>query len=490
MKVQRAWRRRWELAMVHGGDRRILRFVLAIVGVPFCWWLGRAIVHSPALALFALSSAFSISVLFKPEWALYLLLSIGFSFTPDDIGIINLPLFDSPRDALVFAGLAGAILRLVKSRRPLPLLPIFVPLAFMVLVRVVTLTGHPRTMLPLWWMYLPQFQLTASDLYFLVLTLTGAVLTWLLVDAPDKARNVLISILVGVVLRTLVTTGWLLTQPNFFSDEVGVVRQLAHLSPDTPISTQILFGSFLPGIINAAQFFPVFLALGLVLHSRPLVRWISLVTTVAFIVINVPSGFRASFVALTTGPLVLLLLGSYWMPNRRAGMGLLLLSLLGVVLVFRTGAGLVTLASLVDEAAIGEGARTGIYQLQMNLFLQNPIFGMGYRAGHSDVFDWASGVGLLYLIPALVATLWPIRQLWRLLRSTQGIEERALLAGLLAGWVGIMVMATVNVVLTHPEAGMRFWSLAVIIGLWTRWHSERPGTSVVRISRTSEPPSA
>ena len=477
--------------IVPGWDRRILLSTLSIVGIAICWWLGRTVTQSLILAVYALFGLFSILALLKPEWGFYLILSIGFSFIPYDIRI-NLPLFDSALEVLIFACLAGAVSKLVVSRRPLPFLPIFVPLAFMVFAHTgIALIGHGMVLLPSWWMYLPQFQLSVGDLYFLAFTLLGALFTWLLVDTPDKARNVLISILVGVALRTMVSTGWLLATPGAFSDEVGIVRLTSHMGlANTPLLTRLLTGPFMALLLNTAQFFPVFLALSLTLRSRPILRLICLVTVGGFIITNALSGFRASIVTLATGTLVLLLLGPHWMPNRRTGIGMMLLSVFGMVLVANAGGGARALASLIETVTTGSGDRADLYRFQINLFLQSPIFGTGFRGDHSDLLDRASAMGLIYLAPTLIATLWPIRQLWRLLRSTQGIEERALLAGLLAGWVGIMVMATVNVVLTHPEAGMRFWSLAVIIGLWTRWHSERPGTSVVRISRTSEPPSA
>ncbi|MFQ5852942.1 MAG: O-antigen ligase family protein [Candidatus Binatia bacterium] len=472
--------------MLPGRNSRILEILLVIV---LLWRVGSLAAEPTVSGAYVILALLSTWALLKPEWGFYLFLSIGFSFIPYDFRI-DMPLFNSAREVLIFACLSGAFLKLVKSRRSLPFLPIFVPLVIMLLVSTVLIfAGQGAMGMELWWVKLPQFQIAIKDLYFLVLTMLGALLTWLLVDTPDKARNVLISILAGVVLRTFFTTGWLVTQPDFFSNEVGLVRELEHMSIyNTPLHTRLLFGSFLSLIINAAHFFPLFLALGLTLRGRPVLRLICLVTAVAFMLINAPSGMRASIVALTVGPLILLLLSPYWMPSWRAGISIGLLSVFGLVVVSHVGGGPATLASLFEEATTGTGERLDLYRIQINLFLGNPIFGTGFRAGHSTVLDWASAMGLIFLVPALIATLWPIRQLWRLLRSSRSIEERALLAGLLAGWVGIMVLASITEVLFRPEPGMRFWALAVVIGLWTKWHLEKPGVSIVRISREKKPP--
>ncbi len=403
-------------------------------------------------------------------------------------GSINLPLpvLDSPLQLVLIATMGAASLRFVMRHKPILRTGIYYPIAICIMLMVVNLA-------------LGRGPDTNLRLYRFLLSLWPFALVVLMVEKPQQARRFLLSAVVPIALLVVLWLPIMVWFVHTGQSSAGLARMAKSSSTSTlAVEYPILF--FLrPGGVTQSWIVltvaPIFLGVGLLsqhLGRQRLARLLYLLCA-AYLFL---STFVGSIVGLVFETFLVIVL-VHWMDRLQVRhLGYLALVVLVVFLVIVwTGVSDEIVKRfqihLAPETVAVTSGRLGAYESGIRLAMKYPLFGIGaYQyagsttpagesvQGHSFWLPAVYEFGIFYALAWVAIVLIICRQCWNLLNETCH-EEKAVLVGIFAGLVTVVLLSAVNSVLSAPGPDAYFWLFAGLVLLWSDWRKRDPQASLL-----------
>ena len=462
--------------------RYFLVFLAVIGGI----LIGRMVAGSgggPGAAFMLPFIPLAVIVLTKPEIGIALAFPV-LMLIP--YGAINLPLpvLDSPLQLVLIATVGAASLRFVTRHKSILRTWIYYPIAICIMLMVASLA-------------LGRGADTNLRLYRFLLSLWPFALVVLMVEKPQQARRFLLSALAPVVLLVVL---WLPVMVWFVytgQSAAGLLR-MAYAGTFFEETYPIL--AFLkPGGVTRSwvvlMVAPILLGVGLLSQDpgrQRLGRLLYLLCATYLFM----STFVGSIVGLVFETLLVIVL-VHWLDRlqvRHFGYLVLLVLVVFLVIVLTGASDEIEKrfrVQLAPETVAGVSGRLGAYESGIRLAMKYPLFGIGaYQygggtapsgesvQGHSFWLPVLYEFGIFYALAWVAIVVMICRQCWNLLNETCH-EERAVLVGIFAGLVTVVLLSAVNPVLSAPGPDVYFWLFAGLVLLWSDWHRRDPQASLL-----------
>ena len=459
---------------------RLVRFGAVLLAPVAAFYIGRAVITAPEQALFLPFLTLVPLILRNPLIGLYLLIPVGL-LVPYWVRV-PLPLFDSPLAVVAFFTAGATMASWVSRRTAWPRTPLYWPLlACVVILGLGTLLRHGL--------------LAGFRLYIFAEGLLPFFLTVLLIDSPRKARILLLSIFMPLLLRTLAV--WLIAL--FYGGESGLVFRDTRIVGDW---VYWLWGFRGPYIMSHLSLLapPIF---ALMVLAR---RWRLRLTLLALVVIGalLMTTYRAALLNLVLAGIVVSALAPDCLRHRVIFATLLagMLGLgIGVLGSYMPGVQALldnwqsTMAALRTQDSIWID-RLGALRYAFQIFQMSPWVGVGAMTsgsipgvqlqgqlvplyGHTSFGRIAYEYGITLLLAWSAVFLVIGRMLFRLYRTVRYGLDRALVVGLLGIWVIMLVEAQINSVLFEPILMQVFWACVGLAVVWDAWLQRDPDARLV-----------
>jgi hypothetical protein len=422
-----------------------------------------------------------VTISFRPMigmYACYFLLLI----VPYTDQRLDIPVFHSPLQTVALITVAGALLRHVASRRSLPKSRLYLPLALVVAVYIMFAA-------------VKHGDVPSIRAYDFLAGMWPLVLILLLVDAPRRARNVLLGMLSATVALTVLWLPGLIA----LSSEGLKARYVVGPSATAATPAVSLLGTFgslsVQTLVALALVAPVLLGIGL---STP--RW-RVPSLLGFVVLGVTvfaATYASAVAALIVGTITTL--GLFLLPMGRGRLAKAtgaLIALPVIILLAAIGLSLKPGQEALSRLAnprndISGNVRITSLEQGWHAFLEEPLIGQGaYDTYHVTPEGWVLGghntfgvmayeYGLLMLLPFLWL-LWAMgRELICLLRGAITPVERGLGVGFLASLIAAIVTGFITPTFAQVFEDTILWTLIGLAIVWNNWKASDPEAILVR----------
>ena len=459
---------------------RLLRLGAVLLAPVAAVYIGRAVITAPEQTLFLPFLPLAPLILRNPVIGLYLLIPVGL-LVPYWVRV-PLPLFDSPLEVAAIFTTVATMAYWARRRTAWPRTSLYWPLlACIVILGLGALLRHGL--------------LAGSRLYFFAEGLLPFFLTVLLIDSPRKARILLLSIFVPLLLRTLAV--WPIAL--FYGGESGLVFRQTQIVDDW---LYWLWG-FREGTLALTLSLlapPIFALVALARRWRLRLALLALIVTGALLLTT----YRAGLLNLVlTGIVVSALVPGRL--RRRVVVAALLTGMLSLsigMLGFYTP-GVQALLDNWQSTVVALRAQDSIWidrlwalRYAFEVFKRSPWTGVGAMTsgsipgvelrgqlvplyGHTSIGKIAYEYGITLLLAWSAVFLVTGRMLFRLYRTVRYGLDRALVIGLLGTWVIMLVQALINNTLFLPTLMQIFWACMGLAVVWDEWLRRDPGARLV-----------
>ena len=461
---------------------RWLSLGMALLAVAAAAYIGRAVFTAPAVVLFLPFLLLVPVILRNPAIGLYLLIPVG-QWVPYWVRV-PVPVFDSPLAVVALFTVAAAAAHWARHHTVWPRNWLYLPLLV------------AASILGLAWLsgYGPE---AFMRFYIFVEALLPFFLVILLIDSPRKARILLLSITLPLLLRAAAVwpialfygdeslqvfrairpdewTTWLLglNGPNLATNLSLIVPLILGLTLLAPRKWQRIGVAFLALAVTGALVLTTYVAalmnLGVAVivvtalgHKRLYHRLLSAILLLGGLLVFV--GLLGHYVPnvkrLLVGAWQELVVGSLLRVDRLA-------MLRGDLEVFRrfpwVGVGAITRYA----------TSSGVGQLQV----QGQVFGLG---GHNSISMIAYEYGIILLLSWLAifaVTGWTLLGLYRTVRYWL---DRAFVVGFIGIWAIVLVKTLTSTILFQPTSMHIFWTCMGLAVVWDEWLRREPDACLV-----------
>jgi O-antigen ligase len=463
---------------------RQLVFWLALAGIYllFVVQYARTLAAGSSLAFIASVTAVGMVVIayrpFVGLYACYMLLIL----VPFTDARLDIPIFHSPLQAIALITVGAALFRFPMADRRLPKTHLYLPLAVVTVVYVLSIYIHhgPDPTV--------RFYNFAAGAWPLVLIL-------LLVRTPRQARNVLIAMCATCVTLTIVWLPGLLaiasSKSGVLGDQIRFGRKIVGYSDNSgAVSLLGAVGALsFQTLVALAIVAPVLLGIGI---SNRRWRYLALFGYATISVVVFTATIASAVATLLLGTVFVLLAYGFmraddrWAKVRGLASAILLVLILGAV-GMALPPGQRAFERLTDPRNDASGElRISSLQQGWHAFLERPVYGQGvYQIYHVTPAGWmleghntwgvmAYEYGLAMLLPFGWLLIVIAQELLALVRNSRGSPERGVAIGFLGAFVAAFLTGFFTLTFQQIFQDTIVWTLVGLAIVWNNWKRDDP----------------
>lgn len=461
-------------------NERGLLIVMIITLAVVSLWAGSSIAKGSKTPLFLALTMITLAILVpNPIRGVYFAYPIMF-LIPFGIFWVKFPLFNSPLDVLTSLTMVLGLIRLAVERRKLPKSNLYLPILMCAsILGAYAVAGHGVG--------------AAFQLFRFVQGMWPFFLLILLLDTPNQAKKVLLSIILTMIILSLLWLPGLITAGAYGGD---LIRNVNSASETTSIAQSISLvyqvGNLSSLTLLAVSFVSIAI-LGLFMTSpkKRLALFFCFILTAGVVLW---ATFAAAVLTLIAGAALVFIFGLFSKEINFSSSftWLILVVLIISMLITILPQGTRTFERILNPQEDASASyRIWDSKQGIQAFSQNPFIGYGsvekptyssqgvLLSKHSTFIPLAFEFGLLFIIPFIWLLICIIKGYYRLINRAQRRLEKGIAIGMAASFGAAIIAGFATSVFMETGQDAIIWLFIGLMTVWNSWLDENPEAELV-----------